>query len=69
MLDELKADPRTRGIPVVVITSHVLDASERSRLAAETEGIVSKENLSRELAIQRIRDALQKAGVASNHGK
>jgi signal transduction histidine kinase/CheY-like chemotaxis protein len=68
VLDELKADPRTRGIPVIVITSHVLDATERRRLAADTEAILSKENLSRELAINRIRDALSKAGVATAHG-
>lgn len=63
VLDELKSDPRTRGIPVIVVTSHVLDAAERTRLAAETEAIVSKEQLSRELALNRIRDALRKAGV------
>jgi signal transduction histidine kinase/CheY-like chemotaxis protein len=68
VLDELKADPRTRSIPVIVVTSHVLDAGERERLAAETEAILSKESLSRELAINRIRDALRKAGVGSSHG-
>lgn len=68
VLDELKADPRTRSIPVIVVTSHMLDASERKRLAADTEAILSKENLSRELAINRIRDALGKAGVATSHG-
>ncbi|HEY3499932.1 MAG TPA: response regulator [Polyangiaceae bacterium] len=66
VLDELKADPRTRGIPVVIVTSHLLEAHERQRLAAETEAIVSKDNLSRELAINRIRDALHKAGVAGS---
>jgi len=64
VLDDLKGDPRTRGIPVVIITSHMLDATERQRLAAETEVILSKASLSRELAIHRIRDALQKAGVS-----
>jgi signal transduction histidine kinase/CheY-like chemotaxis protein len=64
VLDDLKGDPRTRGIPVVIVTSHMLDASERKRLAAETEVILSKASLSRELAIHRIRDALQKAGVS-----
>jgi signal transduction histidine kinase/CheY-like chemotaxis protein len=68
VLDELKADPRTRSIPVIVVTSHVLDAAERSRLAADTEAILSKENLSRELAINRIRDALGKAGALTTHG-
>ena len=63
VLDELKSDPRTWEIPVIVVTSHVLDAADRSRLEAETEAILSKEQLSRELAINRIRDALRKAGV------
>ncbi len=69
VLDELKADPRTREIPVIVITSHVLDGRDKSRLLAETEAVLSKEHLSRELAINRIRDALRKAGVATQHGK
>ena len=63
VLDELKSDPRTRSIPVIVVTSHILDAEERERLARDTEAIVPKEQLSRELAINRIRDALRKAGV------
>jgi signal transduction histidine kinase/CheY-like chemotaxis protein len=63
VLDELKGDARTRGIPVIVITSHSLEPEERQRLAAETEVILSKQSLSREIAINRIRDALAKAGV------
>ncbi len=68
VLDELKADPLTRNIPVIIITSHLLDAQERDRLARQTEVILSKEKLSRELAINRIRDALRKAGMASQSG-
>jgi signal transduction histidine kinase/CheY-like chemotaxis protein len=63
VLDELKADPLTRNIPVIIITSHNLGDEELRRLASQTEVILSKENLSRELAINRIRDALRKAGV------
>ncbi|MDI3281933.1 response regulator [Polyangium sp. 15x6] len=66
VLDDLKADPRTRGIPVVIVTSHVLEPSDRERLVAETEAILSKDSLSRELAIHRIRDALRKAGVGTS---
>jgi CheY-like chemotaxis protein len=65
VLDDLKADPRTGDIPVVIVTSHDLDPSERQRLSAETEAILSKESLSRELAIHRIRDARRKAGVGT----
>ena len=63
VLDELKSDPLTRHIPVIIITSHTLNAQDRERLARQSEVILSKESLSRELAINRIRDALRKAGV------
>jgi signal transduction histidine kinase/CheY-like chemotaxis protein len=62
VIDELKADPRTRGIPVIVVTSQVLDELDRRRLLEEAQAVISKQHLSRELAINRIRDALQKAG-------
>jgi CheY-like chemotaxis protein len=60
VIDELKADPRTRGIPVIVVTSQVLDAIDQKRLLEEAEAVISKQHLSRELAINRIRDALRK---------
>ncbi len=63
VLDELKKDPRTRCIPVIVHTSKSLEADERERLATETAAILSKQSLSRELAISRIRDALTNAGI------
>jgi CheY-like chemotaxis protein/anti-sigma regulatory factor (Ser/Thr protein kinase) len=63
VLDVLKADPRTRPIPVIVVTSHALPAEDVARLAQHTEAILSKEHLSRELAINRIRDALRAAGI------
>ncbi|HEX5656142.1 MAG TPA: response regulator [Polyangiales bacterium] len=65
VLDQLKGDASTREIPVIIITSHVLPVEDRRRLAEQTEAIISKENLSRELAIHRIQDALRKAGYAS----
>ena len=66
VLDALKADPLTRHIPVIIVTSHLLDAHDRERLGRQAEDILSKEALSRELAINRIRDALRKAGVGGN---
>ena len=47
---------------MIVVTSHVLDQIDQKRLLAEAEGVISKQNLSRELAINRIRDALNKTG-------
>jgi CheY-like chemotaxis protein len=68
VLDELKSNPRTRAIPVIVVTSHVLDVTQQRRLLEEAEAVISKQSLSRELAINRIRDALLKSGVASTGG-
>ncbi len=63
VLDELKKDPLTRNIPVIINTSQHLSADERARLRAETAAILSKQSLSREVAIARIREALVTAGV------
>ena len=65
VLDELKADARTRHIPVIIHTSKDLAAEERERLKQATSAILSKQSLSREVAIARIRDALTKAGVGA----
>ncbi len=68
VLDDLKADARTRDIPVILHTSHQLQEQERERLARETATIVAKHTLSREVAIARIRDALHKTGLGTNKG-
>jgi signal transduction histidine kinase/CheY-like chemotaxis protein len=65
VLDQLEGDPRRREIPVIVITSQVLPVEERRKLGAQTEAVLSKEHLSRELAVNRIRDVLHKAGVGA----
>jgi signal transduction histidine kinase/CheY-like chemotaxis protein len=63
VLDELKSNPATRAIPVIIVTAHILDASAREKLSRTTEAIIAKQNLSRELAINRIRDALRRSGA------
>jgi signal transduction histidine kinase/CheY-like chemotaxis protein len=69
VLDDLRADPRTRKIPVIIQTSKQLDEIERKRLAEETSSILAKDSLSRELAIARIREALIAAGVEPAQGE
>ncbi len=66
VLDALKADPRTRDIPVILHTSRQLQEEERQRLAKETATILAKHTLSREVAITRIRDALHKTGLGTD---
>ena len=64
VLDALRSNPRTRGIPVIISTSQALDDDQVTRLSAMTDSIVSKQQfLSRDLAINRIRDALAKASL------
>ncbi|QRK10669.1 response regulator [Archangium violaceum] len=69
VLDDLKADPRTRDIPVILHTSRQLREDERQRLAKETATILAKHTLSREVAIARIRDALHKTGLGTDNGE
>lgn len=68
VLDELESQPRTREIPVFIHTSKDLAEHERTRLAREANAILNKQSLTREVAIARIRDALEKAGVRGGTG-
>jgi CheY-like chemotaxis protein len=64
VLAQLKAGPTTSGIPVVIITSKILDDDERRRLEALAVAIVSKGS-DTEAARTQIRAALARVGLAS----
>ncbi|MDY7033802.1 MAG: response regulator, partial [Thermodesulfobacteriota bacterium] len=57
---KLKASPETRDIPVIVVTSKILDEAERCILKKNTLAVISKETTSRELIIESIRDAISR---------
>jgi signal transduction histidine kinase/response regulator RpfG family c-di-GMP phosphodiesterase len=61
VLSQLKENPLTAAIPVIIHTSRVLDAHEREMLG-QAVAIVSKESNSRELLLERFADAFQTAG-------
>jgi signal transduction histidine kinase/CheY-like chemotaxis protein len=65
VLERLKADPQTRAIPVVVVTSMVLSPGERARLAPDAAAIVSKESVARR-GRELVRDLLVEAGVSAS---
>ncbi len=65
VLDELKLDSATRHIPVIIHTSKSLADDERTRLSQEAAAILPKQNLSREVALGRIREVLAGAGLAA----
>src|SRR5580693_772865 len=62
VLDQLKMDPKTQQIPVVIYTSQRLESGERERLQAAAD-IVPKETQSRELTEARFAEALARAGL------
>jgi signal transduction histidine kinase/CheY-like chemotaxis protein len=62
VLSALKADPATRGIPVVIYTSQSLNSEERGRLQDAVD-IVPKGGGSRESAETRFSEAIARAGL------
>ncbi|WP_165227901.1 response regulator [Aquisphaera insulae] len=64
LLNRLKAEPATREIPVIIMSSATLGEADRQRLAAGTAAILSKSAGSAEEAFATIRDALIRAGLS-----
>lgn len=58
VLRELKSDPLTRDIPVIISTSQMVDEDLRGRLPG-ARAILSKENLSREIVGTFLREVIQ----------
>jgi signal transduction histidine kinase/CheY-like chemotaxis protein len=60
VLDQLKSDPATRDIPVIIYTGRHLEEEERSRLMAGALTILSKGTTTRKEVMVQIRQALAK---------
>ena len=63
VLDRLKSDTATNGIPVIINTSAILSEEERRRLTAGTAAILAKSAATAEEAFVTIREALIHAGL------
>ncbi len=63
-LRDLRAEPATSSIPVIIHTSKVLNTEESTRLLKDVVDIVPKESQSRDISAQRIRSALERAIVS-----
>jgi CheY-like chemotaxis protein len=63
VLEQLKAEPATSDIPVIVLSSKVLDLEERRRLDASAAAILTKGGTATDILAGGIRQALIRAGV------
>jgi CheY-like chemotaxis protein len=75
VLELLKANPATKDIPVIILTSKALEADEQRSLAEKAVAVLSKSILARKEGLAVLREALQKAGwdvltptAPSSHG-
>jgi signal transduction histidine kinase/CheY-like chemotaxis protein len=68
VLRRVKADPATRSIPVVLVTSARLDRDDRESLMQSASGIVSKDSLTREVVDAALRQTLGGAMESSQAG-
>ncbi len=69
LLDALKADPRWRSIPVIVVTARDLSEEERRRLSQDTEQLLPKGALGRGellMALRRLSSKRSTGGASSS---
>ncbi len=67
VLDKLKADSRTKHIPVIIHTGKLLSDEELKALAEKSAAVVTKGIPVRDSAAERIRQALKKIGIQGAH--
>ncbi|MBW4494760.1 MAG: response regulator [Oscillatoria princeps RMCB-10] len=63
VISQLKSHPETREIPVIVNTSQRLQAEELKFLDRSCVAVIYKENISPQVALAKLEEALEKAGV------
>ena len=61
VLQRLKQNPATQEIPVIILTSRVLEEAERAQLNEHAVAVLSKTAVSREAAIEDLMHALRQA--------
>jgi CheY-like chemotaxis protein len=56
VLEQLKSDPVTHSIPVIILTSKSLTVEEKQRLATRAQGLLTKDTLSEEVLLEALKD-------------
>jgi CheY-like chemotaxis protein len=54
VLEQLKADPATHSIPVIVVTSKKLNPAEEQQLARQAQAVLSKAALSQKVTLETL---------------
>ncbi|HYE31350.1 MAG TPA: ATP-binding protein [Methylomirabilota bacterium] len=62
-LQQVKADPKSAGIPIVVHSSKRLSETDRQLMHGRVAGVLSKDHRDREASVRAIRQALANAGL------
>jgi CheY-like chemotaxis protein len=63
VVGELRADPRTRDVPILVLTNHDLTGAEKTQLNGQILGVVAKG----ESGQRGLRDWLARTGNGNGH--
>jgi signal transduction histidine kinase/DNA-binding response OmpR family regulator len=69
VLARLRGDEKTRHIPVLVVTSALLDEESRRRLMAQAEGVLPKIEITREAMPRAVRAVLATRSGPAPHGR
>src|SRR5579871_413260 len=65
VMEQLKAEPVTAKIPVVVCTSRILTGAERAQLAGKAATIFNKNNLDQGVIAEQLRHIISGTGMAA----
>ncbi|MEJ5362382.1 MAG: response regulator [Spirochaetota bacterium] len=68
VLEQLKSDTTTKEIPVIILSSKILEEEDRKKLEGNVVSILTKDAPSRDAAIQKIKNTLVKALRLDTHG-
>lgn len=66
VLASLKTHPKTQTIPVIIVTSKIVDDDTHATLLSQAAGFVSKQNLTRDVLLTAVRQAIGRVGQTAD---
>jgi signal transduction histidine kinase/CheY-like chemotaxis protein len=65
VLESLKLDPVAHSIPVIIVTSRIVDDEARARLLQQAAGFLPKHSLTRDALLVTVRQAIERVGLVT----